>query len=432
MLGDILYNFGPALGNAVLTVMILQALYKIKLSWKEKLLFIFIGSLVQGTAMFLGVPDGDKFIAHLLTYIILTMFLFKIRSYFALLGIGIVFIIAAVGEMLAFLVIVQVFNVPMKVMQTSSITWVLVHLIIYLLMFGASVFIKHKVSFAKNIHSKQSTIDRLMILYIVTVLGVISLNFVYIGNVNNEMNQQLILYTFLMTTCLIFSIFFVFVNQKRITEREEKEELQGYIATINELTAELRRFKHNYLNILHGMGGYIENKEWEGLQTYFSEITQEAHQKVEQNKLFTLQRIRSYVISSLLSNKINRAEALGIKVKFEVFGEIDTLIIKPHELCEILGIYLDNAIEAAAEAEEKSIVIVMIEEDKEVTIIIENTFKETIAIQQIGQKGSTTKSKDRGLGLWLVNKILAPYSTILNNTLIQDQKFRQELIIPKA
>lgn len=432
MLGDILYNFGPALGNAVLTVMILQALYKVKLSWKEKLLFIFIGSLVQGTAMFLGVPDRDKFIAHLLTYIILTMFLFKIRSYFALLGIGVVFIIAAVGEMLAFLVIVQVFNVPMKVMQTSSITWVLVHLIIYLLMFGASVFIKHKVSFAKNIHSKQSTIDRLMILYIVTVLGVISLNFVYIGNVNNEMNQQLILYTFLMITCLIFSIFFVFVNQKRITEREEKEELQGYVATINELTAELRRFKHNYLNILHGMGGYIENKEWEGLQTYFSEITQEAHQKVEQNKLFTLQRIRSYVISSLLSNKINRAEALGIKVKFEVFGEIDTLIIKPHELCEILGIYLDNAIEAAAEAEEKNIVIVMIEEDKEVTIIIENTFKETIAIQQIGQKGSTTKSKDRGLGLWLVNKILAPYSTILNNTLIQDQKFRQELIIPKA
>ena len=181
-----------------------------------------------------------------------------------------------------------------------------------------------------------------------------------------------------MTTCFIFSIFFVFVNQKRITEREEKEELQGYIATINELTAELRRFKHNYLNILHGMGGYIENKEWEGLQTYFSEITQEAHQKVEQNKLFTLQRIRSYVISRLLSNKINRAEALGIIVK-----------------------------------------------DKEVTIIIENTFKETIAIQQIGQKGSTTKSKDRGLGLWLVNKILAPYSTILNNTLIQDHKFRQ-------
>lgn len=121
------------------------------------------------------------------------------------------------------------------------------------------------------------------------------------------------------------------------------------------------------------------------------------------------------------------------------FLKISSLKISPYALSRILGILLDNAIEAASASPEKKINFEIVPAPgynslrQKSLIIIENSYtNKDIDLDKIREKGFTSKCTDsnsHGLGLWEVNKILRRHKNLNLYTSKNNDYFRQTLEI---
>ena len=95
------------------------------------------------------------------------------------------------------------------------------------------------------------------------------------------------------------------------------------------------------------------------------------------------------------------------------------------DLCHLLGIYTDNAIQAAKSSSKKSMSIEIYAMDNNLYFIISNSYRGNIDLSQWGKKGFTTKGRNHGNGLYFASKIISRNSkfdykiTIINHFLVQ-------------
>jgi two-component system sensor histidine kinase AgrC len=126
------------------------------------------------------------------------------------------------------------------------------------------------------------------------------------------------------------------------------------------------------------------------------------------------------------------ADELGIKIDLEVFMDLNELNINSYELTRILGILMNNAIEASKECDEK-IINVTFRKDKRKNvqlIIVENTYKDKeIDTEKIYEKGFSTKQGNTGLGLWEIRQILKKHNNLNLYTTKNDEFFIQQFEI---
>ncbi len=110
--------------------------------------------------------------------------------------------------------------------------------------------------------------------------------------------------------------------------------------------------------------------------------------------------------------------------------DLNTLKMKIYEFARILGILLDNAIDASNECNEKIINIMFRNDSKNnrQLIIIENTYNnKEVDTEKIFEKGITGKNNHTGLGLWEVRKIIKKNNNINLYTSKTDKFFSQQL-----
>lgn len=105
----------------------------------------------------------------------------------------------------------------------------------------------------------------------------------------------------------------------------------------------------------------------------------------------------------------------------------DELILN---ICKILGVFLDNSIEAVKDLKEKQITIEIYKMDDRLYIEITNNFEGKIDINKMSNKRYTTKGEGHGYGLSLVSKIINENKDILENEKeINGNNFTQTLKI---
>lgn len=101
------------------------------------------------------------------------------------------------------------------------------------------------------------------------------------------------------------------------------------------------------------------------------------------------------------------------------------------DICKIVGIFLDNAIEEVETIEDKYIVIEMYLEEDVLTITITNTFDNTKCKDNIYKAGISTKGGNHGYGLSLVKKLVHNNKKLKTYHEINDSEFTQVLKIYK-
>ena len=104
---------------------------------------------------------------------------------------------------------------------------------------------------------------------------------------------------------------------------------------------------------------------------------------------------------------------------------------KLRKLCIVLGIYLDNALEAASVAKNKSVTLEIYKSNNNLTFTISNTYKNIIPIKDMKKKGYTTKGKNHGKGLYYVNKVLNKSKWLESEQMFLNQYFIQKIAIKK-
>ena len=168
-----------------------------------------------------------------------------------------------------------------------------------------------------------------------------------------------------------------------------------------------------------------------GLKKYYSQLEEDC-QKVNNLYLLNPDIINNPGIYNLLTAKYNEAIEKNIKVNITFLLDLNNLHMKIYEFTRMLGILLDNAIEAASECDKKVLNISFRNDSKNnVNIIqIENTYLDkNVDIDYIFNKGITGKENHTGLGLWEVREILKKNNNINLQTTKTDEYFSQQLEI---
>ena len=215
----------------------------------------------------------------------------------------------------------------------------------------------------------------------------------------------------------ITTILLILLSQKKLIKKQKLE-----IQNLNYICDTTRTFRHDFNNIMQAIGGYIQTNNIYDLKQYYNRLVPECFH-INNLYRFHSKLMVNTALYSIISDKYNLAEKKNIKMSLNIL--IDT-----YTLTKILGILLDNAIEASKECPKKIINLSFQENNDKQIIIIENTYlNKGISTKKIFEKNYTTKSENSGLGLWEVKKIIDKNNNLKLITKTTPDFFMQQLEI---
>ena len=228
---------------------------------------------------------------------------------------------------------------------------------------------------------------------------------------------------------IVISIVYALHRQK---ERMKYEFEQRYIADVEERQLEIRRFRHDYLNLLLTLDRFFKEDDTIGMKDYFyNEVIPTGEFLRAQNiELGNLANLNIPEIKSLLSVKLMEAQSNDIETIVDIPKEINEIAMKYPTLARIIGILLDNALEECAECDDPVLTIGIFENPNEQKIVIKNTCRENnLTTRQMFEKDFSTKGKGRGLGLSNIRHLLDRLEHVSIKTINENGYFVQELRI---
>lgn len=244
-----------------------------------------------------------------------------------------------------------------------------------------------------------------------------------------------ILITFLSFISLFayfaISIYSLTRTFKLILTTRKLQSAEEYNHSLRVLHDNVRSFKHDFDNMVTTIGGYIKTNDMKGLESYYSELVDDC-QRVNNLYILNPEVVNNDGIYNLLTKKYNEADSKDIKVNITFLLDLGTLNMKIYEFARILGILLDNAIEASSECEEKIINLTFRDDSKNhrQLIIVENTYADkNVDTEKIFEKGISGKENHTGLGLWKVRKLVKKNNNINLYTTKTEKFFKQQLEI---
>lgn len=123
-------------------------------------------------------------------------------------------------------------------------------------------------------------------------------------------------------------------------------------------------------------------------------------------------KIPSGGLRGLLSTKLKLMEELNIKYNLRIGRGINSKMLENtdsvyvRQVGKLLGIYLDNAINAVKNLEEKNINIEIFSDEVTFNILISNNLGGVLELDKVGTMGYTTNGNGHGYGLSLAKEIL--------------------------
>lgn len=278
--------------------------------------------------------------------------------------------------------------------------------------------------------------DIINVLLILLGTSISSIEMIELRNNFEIDNFRFILYNLITSLIIIGLNVYQIINRRKIKkERVRSKIIEERNKNLLEITDNVRCFKHDFNNIIQAINGYIDLKDINALQKYFTPLLEECHH-INLVELLDFQVVDNPAIYSVLLNKYELARESNITMNIEIMIKLDELTEKSYELSRMLGILLDNALEASTECEEKIVNIQFLKEEKRNAdvIIIENTYtNKNVDTHRIFEKNYTTKKEkgNTGLGLWKISNIIEKDSNLELFTNKDDKMFKQKLEIYK-
>ena len=279
--------------------------------------------------------------------------------------------------------------------------------------------------------------NKKIVLYTILTLGCVLIIF-YKAFENVKINLELIMSLVVMVVFVI--ILFSLIKQKmendKVVERYDK--LLEFIKKYEEIIEEERELRHESKNQLITVKSKVLNKEdGKEIIKYVDSLLKD-HKGYKEDKYGKFQYLPANGIKGLFYYKAMEAEERGIQLSINVGKRVANSILSKlqtedfKQLGRILGVYLDNAIEASAISEDKKLGIEVYIHKEEVIIIISNTYNGEIDEESVGKIRYSTKGNNRGYGLMLVNKILNKNNRFIAERIINDKLYIQKLRIKKS
>ena len=236
-----------------------------------------------------------------------------------------------------------------------------------------------------------------------------------------------------MVIFVIFSLIYVIYNKFQRQAIEEKyNESMEYVLRYEKIINEQGKKNHEYNNQLMVIKGYVNNPE--RLTEYLEEVIGD-HRTGQNYTVKQLGFLPDGGVKGLLYHKLSKMEDNNIKYYLYVDQnikdkDIESFDLKTYrDLTKLLGVFLDNAIDAALKSEEKEIEVELKDKDDCLLVIISNTYDKSTDINKVGKSGFTTKGVGHGFGLSIVKDIARTNSEIETFSSKETDKFIQTAMV---
>ncbi|MFR5984600.1 MAG: GHKL domain-containing protein [Bacilli bacterium] len=263
----------------------------------------------------------------------------------------------------------------------------------------------------KLINYNLSTNKKIIVMSSITLvmLAIFFYNLIKTFEFNNNIITYLVI--IVMLICILLYLFKQKIENEKISKKYD--ELLDVMKSYESDIEEQRTLRHETKNEFATIKCKLQDKENNKTIIEYIDSVIGEKEKAGSTKYSKFKYLPSNGLKGFFYYKFIEAEKKGINVSINISKQIENSFLKDIEtkdfkdLARIIGVYLDNAIEASSTSEDKKLGIEMYLIKEKIEIIITNTFNNEINLDKIGKESFSTKGKHRGHGLLLVNKILS-------------------------
>ena len=278
-------------------------------------------------------------------------------------------------------------------------------------------------TFVNNLSVKYENLSVLIFL----VIGIGSFWYMNSHAINDSF--EFLINLFVLFLFFLMAILYFKENMKSKEMSDKYNELLTTVDTFEKELITKRKIIHDFKNQLIVINGYADNPE--KLKAYLSEIIKDQRNIPNSKLLLNVEKLPSglkgliyYKFSNLDSN-IN--VSIDIKNSLKKYESISPKLNK--DCLKILGVFIDNAIEAVKNEKEKYINLEFIKQKEQIIITVRNTCTSRVNIKDLTKNGFTTKGKNHGYGLSLVSDIVRKDDSLDIKFECDDDIFSATLVI---
>lgn len=263
----------------------------------------------------------------------------------------------------------------------------------------------------KLINYNLSTNKKIIVMSSITLvmLAIFFYNLIKTFEFNNNIITYLVI--IVMLICILLYLFKQKIENEKISKKYDEllDVMKNYESDIEEQRTLRHETKNEFATIKCKLQDKEDNKT---IIEYIDSVIGEK-EKAGSTNYSKFKYLPSNGLKGFFYYKCTEAEKKGISVSVNISKQIENSFLMDIEtkdfkdLARIIGVYIDNAIEASSTSEDKKLGIEMYLIKEKIEIIITNTFNNEINLDKIGKESFSTKGKHRGHGLLLVKKILS-------------------------
>lgn len=141
-------------------------------------------------------------------------------------------------------------------------------------------------------------------------------------------------------------------------------------------------------------------------------------------------------LRGLIYSKVLLMKESNISYELEISKEVKTVDLINRiddstmlDICKIIGVYLDNAIQEVQKLHDKYVNVEMYLDKRILIIAISNNYEGQITLDKLDEKGYTSKGKGHGYGLTLAKEIIENNKKLSNERRLSKETFTQLLKI---
>ena len=399
-----------------------------KINYTQALLLLLLGAIVSS-----GIYQAEyKSLYTILTYlmnIIIYKIIFKENTVRAILLASFVMVVTFIADIICGLILIVFFST-----QNIREIWYL-HLLANIM---TSINCLIVIIIAKKYNINKKIIDKLekisnysvLIFLILTVIvfTIITYNFTQ----NEDFNINIVINTAI--TLIFICLLGIFIKEKNNYSQlsSEYDNLYVYVQNFEDWIENEQLNRHEYKNQLAVLRCLTKEKK---VKDKIDEILED-NINIEGQFVTQLKSLPKGGIKGLMYYKAAIAQKRKLHLTTDVSIEDKGILSKLSEkevriLCKLIGIYFDNAIEAAEESRKKNISIEIYELKDKVNFVFSNTFKNHRNMKNRNEKGVSSKGEGRGNGLYFAEKLIKENPWLEQKQEIIDNYYIQKIIINK-
>ncbi len=427
--------FETILSVCILGVIIIFGWHKLqntKINWKSYKVYViyiifvilsFLGSALTNTYIRLPI--------YLIIWTFLYSFLFKEKIRNAIVSVVEVQIIILILEAICMVFLMGILHIDIQVLQSNLFLKLLPNVVIGILMYITFLF-QFPISVRQKVINVINHLDSTYVaLYLILLMVCIN---IMLAVIYYENTTVIIIILEFIVLSIYTAISILMLKEKntseiyRISYEEQQKALQDNVLLLDQECMK----NHENVNQLYTIEGLARNNDVQGILEYIGVAIKEKKQedntltrRIKRIPLATIQGLIYPKLGIMKENNIDFQVVLARNIKEFDFTKID---MKTNmELCKILGIIIDNAIDEVTKLKDRKIKLELFCKHGDLHIDVSNNYGKLI--DNMDEVGVTSKEGSHGYGLGIIAQITKQNPKLQNQKKVNANRFHQVVIV---